>query len=144
MDLSIQRRIIIRLNKVTSIVRRLWAIRFFRFLTVGGINTVFYYAVFAICILFHIHYMLAAALAIVSGTLFNFKTHGVIVFKNKNNRLIFRYFGAGLITYLLNIGFLKIFALYNVNSLISQAIITLPMAIISFFLVRKFVFHTVT
>jgi putative flippase GtrA len=110
---------------------------------VGGINTVFYYAVFALFILLNLHYVLAVALAVICGTLFNFKTHGTIVFKNKNNRLYLRYFGVGLLTFLLNTGFLKVFEIYHVKPLIAQAIIVLPMSVMSFFLIRNFVFKTV-
>jgi putative flippase GtrA len=111
-------------------------------LVVGGINTVFGYTVFAIFILLQLHYVIAALLAQICGILFNFKTTGTIVFKNRNNRLIFRFFGVYLITYLLIIGLLKVFDLYGVGSLVAGAIIVLPMAFVSFLLMRKFVFST--
>jgi putative flippase GtrA len=112
-----------------------------RFLVVGGINTLFGYSVFALFILLHLHYVLAALLAQICGVLFNFKTTGFLVFKNKDNRLVFRFFGVYLFTYLLNIGLLKLFDLNGVsNSLVAGAFIALPLALISFILNRKFVF----
>ena len=125
-----------------DIIRRLWAIPFLRFLVVGGINTVFGYTVFAIFILLQLHYVIAALLAQICGILFNFKTTGTIVFKNRNNRLILRFFGVYLITYLLGIGLLKVFDMHNVNILVAAAIGVLPMAVVSFLLMRKFVFKT--
>lgn len=107
---------------------------------VGAVNTAFGYSVFAVLILLHLHYTVAALLSTICGVLFNFKTTGVLVFKNKDNRLILRFFGAYLITYLLTIGLLKIFNLYDVSNLVGGAIIALPMAFISFSLTRKFVF----
>jgi putative flippase GtrA len=89
------------------------------------------------------NYVLAALLAQICGVLFNFKTYGALVFKNKNNRLILRFFGVYLVTYLLTIGFLKIFNIYGVNNLVAGAILLLPMALISFLLNRRFVFRTI-
>jgi putative flippase GtrA len=96
--------------------------------------------VFALFILLHLHYVLAALLGHICGILFNFRTTGTIVFKNKNNGLIFRFFGVYAIAYLLNIGLLKIFSTFGVGSLIAGAIIILPVALVSYVLNRKFVF----
>jgi putative flippase GtrA len=130
------------IKESVDLIRRLWSIQFFRYLVVGGINTIFGYTVFAIFILLQFHYAIATAFAVICSTLFNFKTHGVIVFRNKSNRLILRFSGVALTIYLLNIGLLKIFTLYNINSLIAQAIIILPLAATSFLLLRKFVFQS--
>lgn len=128
------------IRRIIDLVRRLWAISFLRFLMVGGINTLFGYSVYALFILIGLHYVLAALLGQICGVLFNFKTTGIIVFKNKDNRLIFRFFGVYLFTYLLNIGLLKLFDMADVGSLVAGAIIVLPMALVSFLLMRRFVF----
>jgi putative flippase GtrA len=130
------------ISRFVLLVRKLWAVQYIRFLMVGGVNTIFGYGVFAALILLHLHYTLAALLSTICGVLFNFKTTGTLVFKNKSNRLIFRFFGVYLITYLLNIGLLKLFAINGVGSLAAQAILALPLATISFLLNRKFVFSS--
>ena len=112
-----------------------------RFLFVGGLNTVFGYTVYSIFILINLHYVLAALLGQICGILFNFKTTGSIVFKNKDNRLIFRFFAVYLVTYLITIGLLKIFDIHNIGSLVAGAIIILPIAFLSFFLNKTFVFN---
>ena len=132
------------IKQIAAIIRRLWATQFLRFLVVGAVNTAFGYGVFAGFILLHLHYTVAALLGQICGVLFNFNTTGVLVFKNKDNRLIFRFFGVYLITYLLTIGLLKVFNLYGVSNLIAGAIIVLPMAIISFSLNKKLVFRTLS
>jgi putative flippase GtrA len=109
---------------------------------VGAVNTIFGYAVFAILILLNLHYTLAALLSQICGALFNFQTTGNFVFKNRSPRLIFRFLGVYLATYLLTIGLLKIFNIYGVNNLIAGAIIVLPMALVSFILNKKLVFRT--
>ena len=129
------------IRRIIDLIRRLWAIPFLRFLVVGGINTVFGYGIFALFILVGLHYILAALISTICGILFNFKTTGAIVFRNRDNRLNFRFFGIYLFTYLLNIGLLKIFDMAGIGSLVSGAIIVLPMAFVSFLLMRKFVFR---
>ena len=129
------------IRKIIDLVRRLWSIQIIRFLLVGGVNTVFGYAVFAVFILLGLHYVLAALFGHTCGILFNFKTTGTIVFKNKDNRLIFRFFGVYLFTYLLNIGLLRLFHFYGVGSLVAGAIIILPIAFLTFSLHKRFVFN---
>ena len=131
------------LSRIIELIRRLWAIPFLRFLVVGGINTVFGYSVVALLIMLGLHYVLAVLLGQICGILFNFKTYGTLVFKNRDNRLILRFFGVYLFTYLLSIGLLKIFDMYNVNVLVAWAIMVLPIALISFLLMRRFVFNTI-
>jgi len=114
--------------------------RLFLFLIVGGVNTLFGYLLFALLLYIHLHYTLASLLATIGGVLFNFKTTGVIVFKNKDNRLIFRFIAVYLATYLLNIGGLKIFSILNINMYIAGAILILPIALLRFVLQKKFVF----
>jgi putative flippase GtrA len=128
------------IRKIIDLIRRLWSIPFLRFLVVGGINTVFGYSVFALFILLGLHYVLAALLGQICGILFNFKTTGTLVFKNRDNRLIFRFFGVYLITYFLTIGLLKLFDMAGVTPLVAGAIIVLPMGLVSFLLMRKLVF----
>jgi putative flippase GtrA len=129
------------IKQIRALILKLWSIQFLRFLIVGGLNTVFGYTIYSIFILLHLHYVFAALLGQICGILFNFKTTGTIVFKNKNNRLIFRFFVVYLVTYLITIGLLKIFDIYNIGSLVAGAIIILPIAFLSFILMKKFVFN---
>jgi len=86
------------------------------------------------------HYALASLLATIGGVLFNFKTTGVIVFKNHNNSLLFRFIAVYSVTYLLNLGGLKIFSIYNANMYLAGAVLVLPIALLAFILQKKFVF----
>jgi putative flippase GtrA len=129
------------ISQIINIIQNIWSIQLFRFFIVGGINTLFGYGVFALFTLLHLHYVVATLLATICGILFNFKTTGALVFKNKSNRLIFRFFAVYLVYYLLNIGLLKLFDWYHINSLIAQAIIILPLSLMAFFLLKKSVFQ---
>ena len=130
------------IRQIIAVVRRLWANQFLRFLVVGAVNTAFGYSIFAVLILLHLHYTVAALLSTICGVLFNFKTTGVLVFKNKDNRLIFRFFGVYLITYLLSIGSLRVFEIAGIGSLVAAAIMILPVSFVGFLLMRKFVFKS--
>ncbi|MFC1957448.1 GtrA family protein [Chloroflexota bacterium] len=124
-----------------ALIRQFWDIQFLRFLVVGGINTVFGYSVFAIFILLKLPYPVAALLGHTCGVLFNFKTYGILVFRNKDKRLIFKFVGVYLFTYSLITGLLWVFNLYGVNNLIAGAIIALPVALVGFILNKRFVFR---
>jgi len=132
----------ILINNISVLMRRLWAIQFLRFLVVGGLNTIFFFAVFALLISVGLHYVFSALLATICSILFNFKTTGTIVFKNRNNRLILHFLGIYFLNYLITIGLLKLFDLAGVDSLVAMAIIVLPTAFVSFLLMRKYVFQT--
>ena len=114
--------------------------RFIKFIIVGVINTLFGYSIYALFILLNFHYSIAALLANIIGVLFNFKTIGKIVFKNYDNALIFKFIGVYIVTYFLNVGFLKILDMFMVDMFLAGAVLVLPMAVISFILNKKFVF----
>lgn len=110
------------------------------FFIIGGVNTCFGYSLYALLIFLHLHYALASFLGTIGGVLFNFKTTGTIVFKNHDNRLIFRFIGVYCITYLVNVLCLKIFAGYDFNMYLAGAIMVIPIALLSYTLLKRFVF----
>jgi len=114
--------------------------RFIKFLFVGALNTVFGYSVYAILLMIGAHYSLAALVATVLGVLFNFKTTGKLVFNNSDNSLLIRFIATYTATYIINIMLLKLFKLINFNMYIAGAILILPMALVSYVLLKNFVF----
>lgn len=118
--------------------------QFIRFLFVGGVNTLFGYSCFAFFIFIGVHYSLAVLFSTICGVIFNFKTTGIIVFKNKSNKLIFRFVAVYGIVYLINVSFLKILITNNINTYLAGALLILPMAVITFFLQKKIVFTKVS
>ncbi|MDD5693582.1 MAG: GtrA family protein [Patescibacteria group bacterium] len=116
--------------------------RFIKFLFVGGLNTLFGYGLFAFFIFLHFNYLVAITFGTIIAIIFNFKTTGLIVFKSNDNKLIFKFFGVYLIVYILNVIGLRIFNQFNVSNYIAGAVLLLPIAIISFLLMRSFVFKT--
>ncbi len=121
-------------------ITRLLENRFVRFLLVGVVNTIFGYSAFALFSFIGLKYPIALALATIAGILFNFKTIGVIVFRSKDNSLIYKFFLVYSVTYVINVFALKWLGSYNLNHYVGQAILAFPVAIISFILNQAFVF----
>lgn len=115
--------------------------KFVKYLFVGFMNTVFSYVIYAICVTILSRPTLSLAVSYVIGILFNFQTTGRIVFKNKNNTLIFKFFLSYLTTFFINRYFLDMLvSTFHVDKYLSQAILVFPIAIISFMLLKHFVF----
>lgn len=114
--------------------------KFVRFVFVGIGNTLFGYSVFAVCIFLNMHYSGALLMTTVLGALFNFKTIGHLVFRNGDNRLLFKFLAVYVFTYFLNFLALKLFVAHNVSLYLAGIILAFPMALISFFLFNKWVF----
>ena len=115
--------------------------KFVKYLFVGFMNTVFSYMVYAICVTILSRPTLSLAISYVIGILFNFQTTGRIVFKNKNNTLIFKFFLSYLTTIFINRYFLDtLVSTFHVDKYLSQAVLVFPIAMISFLLLKHFVF----
>jgi putative flippase GtrA len=63
--------------------------RIIKFLSVGLLNTIFGYAVFAILIFFKVHYLAALFVATVAGVVFNYFTFGRLVFYKSGSSFTF-------------------------------------------------------
>ena len=115
--------------------------KFIKFCFVGVLNTLFGYAVFSLCIFLNFHYTIAALVSTILGILFNFKTTGVIVFRNNNNRLLFKFIAVYGIIYFFSITALKLFLIWGFSNMyLNSAILLLPNAVISYLLFKYFVF----
>jgi putative flippase GtrA len=113
--------------------------RFVTYLLVGALNTAFGYGSFAVLVLWGLHYAAAAALATVLGILFNFQTTGRIVFKSRDPSLLFRFMGVYGVTYVVNVGALRLLQ-GRADVLLVQAGLVLPMAALAFLLHQRFTF----
>lgn len=112
----------------------------FKFLIVGGLNTLVGYSLFAIFLYLNLHYTVAVLFATVIGVVFNFFTIGKFVFANNEAQLLFRFVGVYVVVYLLNISGLWFFEHIKFDLYIGGAVLVLPLALISFFLNKYFVF----
>lgn len=116
-------------------------ITFIRFLLVGVLNTAFGVGVYCLFIYLGLQYAIATLLSNVLGVLWNFKTTGRLVFGSKDNSLIFRFILCYCVTYVLNVAFIYFFTRAGLNDYYSGILATPFVALCSFFLLKRFVFH---
>jgi putative flippase GtrA len=117
--------------------------RFLRFIVVGLFNTAFGYAVFAALLYLGLSSSVALLLATIVGVIFNFFTTGRIVFNSRERRLLPRFVFAYVVTFSANLVMLKTLESYAVPPLGAQALCLPPTVLLSFYILRKFVFRTV-
>jgi len=112
----------------------LW--RFVKFLFVGVLNTAFGFAVYAVFLrLAGLPWQWALALSYVLGILWNFGTHGRIVFGTTGLGRLPAYVGAYVALYFLNRWALQGAIAAGLSDLWAQAMLVLPMAMVAFVLV---------
>lgn len=129
------------MDKVITLIKKLWKTKIIRFFLVAGLNIVFGYSLFAFLIWVGLHYTLAILVGQFVGALFNFKTYGILVFENKNNKLIFKFFGVYAFMWLCNTGGMTALKyLFDFNDYITGAILVIPVGLLGFIINKTFVF----
>lgn len=113
---------------------------FIKFILVGILNTIFGYSIFALFLYFGMHYALALFSSTILGIIFNFKTTGLLVFKNKENKLLLKFIAVYAIIYAMSVSLLKIANVFQINLYFAGFITTGLTAVISFVLNKKWVF----
>lgn len=114
--------------------------RLLRFLVVGGINTVFGYCAYASLLFVGLHYGWAALLGTIAGVIFNYFTTGGLVFDRLGQGDLVRFVLVYVVIYLLNVAALAVLEHFGVGPYIGGLACILPMALVSFLLMRTFVF----
>jgi len=127
---------------IIELIKRMFKLAFIKFIFVAGINTLFGYSIFALAVFILKDKYIATIVSTILGILFNFKTYSVLVFNSKDNSKIFRFFGVYLITLSIQLSMLKLLSVCGVvNPYIAGGILLLPISLLSFLLMRKFVFY---
>lgn len=116
-------------------------IQFIKFLLVGALNTLFGCFLFSMFIFLNVPFQLANLLTLICGVLFNFKTTGILVFKSHKNSLIFKFIAVYIFSYVISTSGLALFnhfKLFNIH--IAFIIMVIPTTILTFILLKKWVF----
>lgn len=116
--------------------------RFLRFLVAGGVNTLFGFAIYSTSILAGTPVWVALLLGNTAGIAFNFVTTGGYVFRNLLLARLPRFVTAYLLVYGINLKLIDWLSIWVTGSILAQAILTLPMALFSYVLMKRFVFAT--
>ena len=86
-------------------------------------------------------YVVSNFIATIVSILFNFKTYGILVFKNKDNKLILRFLAVTTFTYLLNIGGIALLEhCGSQNNYINLTIMAVPVGLLNYVLNSIFVY----
>ncbi len=125
---------------IIKLIKSICASQPLRFLLVGGLNTLFGYAVFSIFISYHLPYQIAMFLATCLGILFNFKSVGYLVFNNKKNHLIFKFMLVYFLLYLVNVSLISFLSFISPNLYLNGMIAILITAVLNYFLSKRFIF----
>jgi putative flippase GtrA len=108
----------------------------------GMLNTFFGFAVYSVLIILGASVWLAILIGMLTGSAFNFITTGGYVFRdlscNRLPRFVFFYF----MIFIINLGMIDQLGIWIDNKILLQAIITPPLAAISYILMGRFVFKS--
>ncbi|MDN4574778.1 polysaccharide biosynthesis protein GtrA [Pandoraea cepalis] len=116
-------------------------IRLVNYFLVGGLNTLFGYGVFALCLRIDLHYSLAIAISTVLGTLFNFKSTGKLVFRSSDNSRIVHFVLVYGVVYLVNVAAVAVLVRLGLNAYLSGLVLIVPLALLAYHLNSRFVFN---
>jgi putative flippase GtrA len=112
-----------------------------RFVLVGGVNTAFSYVVYAACIFMGAGYALASAASMAGGIVFSYKTTSRLVFLGANRSSLLRFAVCYLAVYGFTVLLLGILDSSGIDPYVSGLIVAVPGAMLSFALLKLFVFR---
>lgn len=138
------------MKKLKKLLKSCLTPQFIRFVFVAALNTAFGWCVYALLLLLMNYleldkpFVWASLLGTIISVLFNFKTYGHIVFKNKSNKLIFKFILVYTFNYFLNIGGIALLEILGINNYLAGAITAVPVGLIGYILNKYFVYNTST
>ena len=106
----------------------------------GAANTVFGFVAFTLALLSGLPTWAALLLGLICGTIFNFVTTGHYVFRQLSLGKYPRFLACYLLVYLINLGLVQLMFRATGSDIVSQAILSLPIALFSYFLMGRYVF----
>ena len=121
-------------------MRMLRGNRFLRFIVAGAINTLFGFLVYSVALLSGGAVWLALLLGLVSGTIFNFFSTGGYVFRDLRLARVPRFVVCYLLVYGVNLKLIDWLSLWVGNPILAQGILTLPIALLAYVVMARFVF----
>lgn len=120
--------------------RLLRSSEFVRFLLAGAINTLFGYAIYSVGIVAGAPVWMALMAGMLLGTVFNFFTTGGYAFRQLSAKRYPRFVACYLLVYGVNLLLIEGLSLWISDKLKIQAVLLLPLALLSYFLMSRLVF----
>ena len=133
---------------IKDFLKRYFEPQFIRFVLVAMLNTAFglfinyvFLFIFEHLLKFNHAYVISNFFATIVSILFNFKTYGILVFKNKDNKLLLRFLAVTTFTYLVNIGGIALLEhLGSQNNYLNLTIMAVPVGFLNYVLNSVFVY----
>jgi putative flippase GtrA len=117
--------------------------QFFKFIISGSLNTCFGLLVFAALDITNLETWKLLLLSNLAGIIFNFISYGNIVFKDIAPRTFIKYLITYLIMYFIQLILIKLLEPYIHGRVIAMIVILIPMTIVNYYLLKKFVFKKI-
>jgi len=133
---------------IKDFLKRYFEPQFIRFVLVAALNTAFglfinyvFLFIFEHLLLLNRAYVVSNFFATIVSILFNFKTYGILVFKNRNNKLLFRFLLVTTFTYLINIGGIALLEHFgSQNNYLNLTVMAIPVGLLNYVLNGLFVY----
>jgi putative flippase GtrA len=113
---------------------------FLRFLVAAGINTLFGFTVYGLGIISGAPVWLALLIGMLAGTVFNFFTTGGYAFRQLSVARYPRFVACYFLVYGTNLVLFEVLSGWISNKLIIQALLSIPLALLSYVLLSRLVF----
>lgn len=113
---------------------------FVRFMVAGVINTLFGFVVVAIALWSGLPVWAALLVGMLSGSVFNFFTTGGYAFRQLSRQKYPRFVLCYLLVYGTNLALIELLLHWTANPLLAQAVLTIPLALLSYVLMAHWVF----
>jgi putative flippase GtrA len=114
--------------------------RFLRFLLAGAINTLFGYVVYTASIIAGVPVPGSLLIGMLAGTVFNFFTTGGYAFRQLRLGRYPAFVACYVLVYGMNLALFRLVAMWVDSALAVQALLLVPLALLSYFLMARFVF----
>lgn len=106
----------------------------------GGVNTLFGYVIYSLGILLGAPVWMALLVGMLLGTVFNFFTTGGYAFRQLSKERYPRFVACYLLVYGINIVLIETLSNWISNNFLTQAILLVPLAALSYVLMARLVF----
>lgn len=124
-----------------TVIQALWKKQWMRFLWIGALNTFFGYGVYALLLILGASYFIGSLCSIIVGIVFSFHTHSTVVFRSAVRGIFWRYLVVWTLLYLGNILLIGYLIQVGLSAYVAGLLTTLPNAMLSYLLQRRFVFR---
>jgi putative flippase GtrA len=121
-------------------VAKLMSHRFVKFLGVGGLNTLFGFAVYTLFALTELSTFMVLMVSTLAAITFNFFTTGGLVFRDLGLARVPRFLISYAVIFVINLKLIEWLSPMCGGRIWAMAIIVLPMALLSYFIQAWFVF----